>query len=157
MNAFNKMKSPSAIQKFYEEDLNQALSLEKSSYLTPWSKESFISAIRNPNGVNLVYKVQDEVIGYITSFMVLDEVYITNLLVAPEHRENGIGRALLSHLIEKIKQKKGFHIILEVREGNVGAINFYKKMGFQFIGSRKKYYSDTNEDALVMKISFESG
>jgi ribosomal-protein-alanine N-acetyltransferase len=51
-------------------------------------------------------------------------------------------------------ERKGVHeFFLEVREGNMAAIRLYQQFGFEKIGKRKKYYAETNEDALVMCLS----
>ena len=138
-----------------EKDVDGILGMERSAFLTPWTSESFMSAIRDSNGINLVYKYEGDLVGYLTSFMVLDEAFITNLCVAPSHRRQGVAAVLLKFLIRKIKENKGRHIFLEVRERNDAAINLYKKLNFQLIGVRKNYYADTKEDALVMRFSLK--
>lgn len=142
-----------SIQVMSVEDLDPALALERSAFLTPWSRESFLNAIQNPNGINLVCKHKKEVVGYMTSFMVMDELYITNLLVAIDYQRQGIATELLKSVIRIVRIKKGVHLFLEVRENNSAAINFYKKLKFQLVGVRKRYYSDSKEDALVMKLT----
>lgn len=143
------------IQTMCEEDVDQILALERSSFLTPWSKQSFLNALRNPNGMNMVSRIKEESIGYITSFKVSDDVYITNLLIDEDHRRKGYATELLRVFLNTVQEKNGCHIFLEVREGNTAAISFYKKWGFRLVGVRKRYYSDTREDALVMKISLK--
>ena len=44
-------------------------------------------------------------------------------------------------------------VTLEVRKSNLVAINLYQKLGFEIVGTRKKYYSDNREDALIMTLS----
>jgi ribosomal-protein-alanine N-acetyltransferase len=144
------------IQVMGVDDLDMILNLESSSFLTRWSKESFLSALMNPDGINLVGLRQDEIIGYLTSFVVLDEVYITNLLVTPDYRRKGVATELLRLLIKKFREMRWHHVLLEVREGNIAAINLYKKMNFRLVGNRKEYYADTKEDALVMNFSLNN-
>ena len=41
-------------------------------------------------------------------------------------------------------------ITLEVRVSNAVAQNLYRKYGFTVVGTRRRYYSDNNEDAYIM-------
>lgn len=144
------------MQDMSEKDVDRILGMEGSAFLTPWTRESFISALRDRNGTNLICQYEGDVIGYLTSFMVLDEAFITNLCVELEYRKKGVATALLIFLINKVKLNRGAHIFLEVREKNVAAISLYKKIGFELIGVRKKYYSDTKENASVMRLSLQA-
>ena len=139
-----------------EKDIEWILGMERSAFLTPWSRESFVSAVRDSRGINLVCRYEGDLVGYLTSFVILDEAFITNLFVAPSHRRRGVGAALLKVLIQRVEKMKGRHIFLEVRERNHAAITLYKKSNFQLIGVRKKYCADAKEDALVMKFSLKS-
>ena len=141
------------IERMTEKDVAQILGLERSFFLTPWSKESFLSAVQDPLGINLICKVKGKVIGYVTSFMVLEEAYITNLLVERSHRRRGYATAMLHRVAQEVTRKKGKHLLLEVREGNFGAISFYREMNFRLIGVRKNYYAESQEDALLMELS----
>lgn len=144
------------IQDMSEKHVDRILGMEGSTFLTPWTRASFVSALRDRNGINLVCQYEGDVIGYLTSFMVLDEAFITNLCVELAHRKKGVATALLIFLINKVKLNRGAHIFLEVREKNIAAISLYRKVGFQLIGVRKKYYADTKEDASVMRLSLQT-
>lgn len=65
--------------------------------------------------------------------------------------------ACLSKIVATLKQKNIFFsnqelkkCFLEVRVSNFTAIAFYKKCGFAQISTRKAYYEDNKEDAVVM-------
>lgn len=142
-----------SVEAMTEADLDQILYLERSSFLMPWSRNSFLNAVGDTHGMNLVCRRGDALVGYVTAFIILDEVYITNLLVAARDRRRGYGTQLLRVFMNRVKERQGRHIFLEVREKNAQAIGFYEALNFQSVGVRKKYYSDTKEDALVMKLS----
>jgi ribosomal-protein-alanine N-acetyltransferase len=42
------------------------------------------------------------------------------------------------------------YMTLECRRSNLAAQSLYRKLGFQEVGLRKRYYADNGEDALVM-------
>jgi ribosomal-protein-alanine N-acetyltransferase len=74
---------------------------------------------------------------------------VLNLAVDPAWRRRGVGRTLLQ--VETARP--GCTLWLEVRAGNLTAINFYKSLGFQEISRRRSYYSGPQEDAIVMAFS----
>jgi ribosomal-protein-alanine N-acetyltransferase len=83
-------------------------------------------------------------------WVIIDEAHITNLAVHPEYRGKGIGRMLLKGMIDYGIKNGIESFTLEVRESNLIAINLYSQLGFKKAGIRKGYYSDTNENALIM-------
>ena len=83
-----------------------------------------------------------------------DFLEITVLATSVEFRKQGLQTALLSELI-RIACAKNKYILLEVHEENLGAINFYRRLGFYLLSTRKSYYTD-GRAALVLKHSFEN-
>ena len=134
-------------------DINSIFEIEKASYGEHhWSRESFLNELGNNIGFYLVARppLSDEVVGYLGSWMIVDECHITNVAVKPDLRRQKIAEQLLIELIDKCYEKMIKYITLEVRVSNVPAINLYEKFGFKSVGVRKKYYQDNNEDALIM-------
>ena len=80
----------------------------------------------------------------------MEEAHITNIAVAPEFRRKHIGEALLRKTIDVCYSNMVKYITLEVRVSNTPAIGLYEKYGFKSFGTRKGYYQDNNEDALIM-------
>ena len=72
------------------------------------------------------------------------------MAVRPEFRGKGIGKALISELLSLCSKDGITSFTLEVRESNIVAQNLYKSFGFIEEGKRKAYYSDNNEDAIIM-------
>ncbi len=90
------------------------------------------------------------VVGYGGIWLTLDEAHITTIASATEMRGYGIGELLLNGLIDLGLELGTRYMTLEVRLSNVVAQNLYLKYGFEARGTRKRYYTDNNEDALVM-------
>ncbi len=91
----------------------------------------------------------EKLVGYAIILDSIDIFEIVKIGVETEFRKQGIGEILLKDIISK--SPKSIH--LEVRESNLPAIKLYKKMGFENIFKRKKYYGDTGEDAIVMALN----
>ena len=126
--------------------IEQIFNLEKKIFKNSAFNKSYIETlIKGNNSFVYVYLIEDKICGYL---MVLDSIDVYEILAIAtikEYRNKGIAQELL----DKIKTK---NIFLEVRESNQVAINFYKKNKFKEISVRKNYYSEPNENAIIMKL-----
>ena len=77
------------------------------------------------------------------------ECYLDNIAVFPEHRRQGVAKALLLELENRAKRRNGEFLSLEVRASNREAIALYQAMGFQEAGRRKNFYTAPQEDGLI--------
>ncbi len=82
--------------------------------------------------------------------MFLGEAHITNIAVLPHYRGQGYGEAVCRTLIQEAALVDIDKVTLEVRASNTTAQNLYLKLGFYSAGRRPGYYTDTNEDAVIM-------
>ncbi|MBQ7450347.1 ribosomal protein S18-alanine N-acetyltransferase [bacterium] len=134
-------------------DIDAIFEIEKSAYGEHhWSKESFFNELQNNIGYYLVaYEPTTKtIVGYLGSWMIVDECHITNVAVDLRLRRQKIAEQLIVALINHCYEQFIKYITLEVRVSNIPAIALYEKFGFKSIGVRKKYYQDNNEDALIM-------
>lgn len=135
------------------DDLDDVMEIERLSFVSPWTKRLFEETLISPISLSLVIKKDAETMGYIILYSVVDEAHILNIAIHPGFRVKGYASSLMQYVLDYF-EKKGVHeFFLEVREGNVAAITLYQRFGFVKIGKRKKYYAETNEDALVMCLS----
>lgn len=134
-----------------EEDIDDIVEIEKEAFSTPWSKESFITEIRdNLLAKYLVAEIDERVVGYGGIWLILNEGHVTNIAVRESHKGKGIGNMIVEGLICYCISQGIENMTLEVRKSNYIAQNLYKKYGFMEYGIRPKYYSDNNEDAIIM-------
>ncbi|MBR6098878.1 ribosomal protein S18-alanine N-acetyltransferase [bacterium] len=149
MNA-NKLRIK--IRPMLKSDINDVVAVEEESYgKHHWSRESFFNELSN-DLAHYFCAINEEgkLIGYIGTWQIIEEAHITNISVKPDFRRNKIGEALLHVAIENCYKNGIKYITLEVRVSNEKAINLYSKYGFKSLGTRKEYYQDNNEDALIM-------
>ena len=144
------------ITAFSESDLDAVLRIEAESFDNPWGYLSFSEELSNRNALNLVVKREDAqnacpIIAYVISHIVLRDLYILKLAVSKGWRRLGVASHLLRKSIRVANQKDMKTAILDVRQTNRPAIALYRKHGFHPVGIRPNYYTDTREDALVMK------
>ncbi len=141
------------IRNMDKKDVDDVVRLEALSYGEHhWSKESFYNELANnlAHYYCAVNSETNELLGYTGCWHIFDEAHITTLSVHPDYRKKGVAQRLLFSVIDDCYKKKIKYITLEVRESNVPAISLYEKNGFKSIGTRKNYYQDNNENALIM-------
>lgn len=139
------------IREMTELDIKEVLEVEKESFTTPWSEESFKKEItENVLAVYIVAEVENKIVGYGGVWKILDEGHITNIAVRKDFRGLGVGDLLVMGIINYCTINKIPNITLEVRESNTVARNLYKKHGFEDLGKRPGYYADDNEAAIIM-------
>jgi ribosomal-protein-alanine N-acetyltransferase len=140
------------------EHIEQVLEIERTSFLTPWTKSMFLDGFNSPLSFHFVVSKSeargDVVICYIIFWMLMEEVHILNLATHPAYRRLGIACSLLYFSLDFAYQKGGIVYFLEVRRGNQAAIDLYQKVGFASWRVRRNYYADTGEDALIMRLFY---
>lgn len=124
--------------------------IEQRTNPSPWSEQTFRGEIANRDAEYFVVKEGDTVVGFGGYWKVIDEAHITTVAIDPDRQGAGLGRKLMESLLEHARAAGMTCATLEVRAGNQRAIALYEKLGFVACGVRKRYYSDTKEDALVM-------
>lgn len=140
------------------EDVPEVHALEEDIFPTPWSLKSYRFEVEhNPASEPLVVEARDgrsgvSIAAYIVPWLLVDEVHIANIAVAPRFRRLGLARRLLQHVLRRAARAGACSASLEVRAGNGAAQALYRGMGFEVVGRRKRYYRDNGEDALLMRL-----
>ncbi len=134
----------------------QIIEIENSSFPSPWSINAFKEEMKKSIS-HLWALIRDKkILGYICFWMFDTEIQIINLAVHPENRRQKLGQSMLKRMIEAGSSNGLQSIWLEVRPSNVPAKNLYTKFGFHEAGRRKRYYNDTNEDAIIMMLKLSA-
>ena len=133
------------------QDLDRIVEIEQLSFTLPWSRPSFYQELtNNPYARYIVMEHDGQIIGYCGMWLVMDEAHITNIAVLPQFRGKKLGEALMRQAMTLAREEGAQTMTLEVRVSNTVAQSLYRKLGFLNGGIRKRYYSDNQEDALVM-------
>lgn len=125
------------------------LETEQNIFILPES--SIKSDLENPNYYYFIAKLKNKIVGYIAISMLIDHIDILSIVVKKEYQRQGIAKNLLSFIMDFGKENHIEQCFLEVRESNLGAQMLYESFGFSLISTRKGYYSDTHENALIYK------
>ena len=142
------------IRPMSENDVSEVIAVERASYQFPWSEGIFRDCLR-VGYVCRVVTVNDTIIGYGVMSVGAGEAHILNLCIGESHRCRGVGRRLLSYLVERGAAAGMSEAFLEVRPSNTSAIRLYQSAGFEQVGMRRGYYQAVGgrEDAAVLKLA----
>ena len=137
-------------------DIPQAAELERLCFPDPWSERLLREQLENEGAAALAALGEEgTLLGYASLSVVLDEGYIANVAVRPEHRRQGIARALLEALRRLARSRRLAFLTLEVRASNAAAIALYESQGYREAGRRRGYYRHPAEDAIIMTLEFD--
>jgi ribosomal-protein-alanine N-acetyltransferase len=133
-------------------DIEPVMDVEPPSRMTPiqlreelerpWAR---VRVARGPSSSGS----RHDVVGFLISWHVADELHVLNVATHAAHRRRGVGRALMLESIAFAKEKRLRHVLLEVKRSNAAAIALYRSVGFFAMGIRSDYYPD-GEDAVEM-------
>jgi ribosomal-protein-alanine N-acetyltransferase len=146
-----------SIEPMRPEDLDSVLAIERASFPSAWSRESYVRELRNPCSYYIVAWLAGEVIGYAGMWVISGEAHISTLAVLPTRRRRGLGSYLLSYIIAEARRQGTSVITLEVRESNIPAQALYRRFGFQSLGLLREYYGDTGENGILMQKRISAG
>ncbi len=132
-------------------DLTAVQLIESASFVTPWPSQAYRQELEtNRLAMYLVALMGDTIVAYGGIWLMVDEAHITTFAVHPDYRRRRIGERLLLALLDLARDRSAREATLEVRLSNLPARRLYEKYGFRPVGIRPRYYTDNNEDALIM-------
>lgn len=137
------------IEELSLKDVDKIKKLETEQQINIISKDNILTDLQTNKTKYFILKSNEDIIGYIAFDMVLENMDIHSIVIDKDYQKQGHGTYLLKYVFEYAKKNKVSNIFLEVRKSNKKAINLYEKLGFEFINTRKRYYPDNFEDALI--------
>jgi len=133
------------------DDIPAVVELDKLSFALTWPERSFrFELTENTASRCWVYETNGKITGMIVAWLLVDEAHIATIATHPAHRRQGIARKLLTYTLRYMSKEGAVTSFLEVRESNTAAQEMYRKFGYEVVGRRKRYYKDTDEDAILM-------
>ena len=145
------------IRDMLPDDVPAVAAIERISFSTPWSENSFYSEVYGKYSIARVAVLNERIVGYVIARLILDEGHLFDLAVRPEFRMRGIARMLMEDVMRGLQINRCKAFFLEVRASNSAALKLYEEAGFRVIGTRKNYYKAPMEDACIMMLDLETG
>jgi len=132
-------------------DVREVMRIEQQSFTTTWPANAFYQELHdNKLAHYYVGRIDDKIVAYGGIWVILEDSHITTIAVDPGHRGRRHGEVMLVRLLDEAIARGASWMTLEVRESNEIAQALYRKYGFTTVSTRRGYYSDNNESALVM-------
>lgn len=139
-------------------NMPEILAIENEAFSEyPWSEEDYVRVLRQRNCIGMVALdggPDGPVVGYVIYELHRNRLHILNFAVAPKFRKKNVGRQMLLKLVSKLSPARRNKIMLEVRETNLGALNFFKACGFRAVSVIRDFYEDATEDAFLMEFRY---
>lgn len=130
-------------------NIKDIISVESTLEHSILSLDSINQDITNDIYTYSVIEYNDNIAGYIAFSNCIDHTDLISIAINPKYRGLGLAKELINYMEIVCKNASLFPIILEVRSSNVAAISLYEKIGFKLINTRKNYYKNPLEDALI--------
>ena len=137
------------IRRLVYPDLPDVIAIERRVFPTPWSMAMFVLELSKQTGICLAAVSEGRLVGYLICSRYESVWHLMNLAVDADCQRMGLASQLLSELYDRVGDE-GARFTLEVRRSNAVAIHLYEREGFRAAGTRRRYYQDNGEDALVM-------
>lgn len=136
------------------DDVDAVMAIEVSVYEYPWTKRIMADCLRVGYRC-MVGEVDGTLAGYCIMSSGAGEAHILNLCVANEFQRRGLGKYLLTAMLDEARASDTENVFLEVRPSNYPAITLYEQLGFNQIGTRKDYYPAKHgrEDAVILALN----
>ncbi len=136
------------------EDIEAVLAIEQQSFTMPWTDAMFRSELQNERTSHMlvarVVQAGSPIVGYVGYRVVLDEMHVILIAVAPAWRQRGIARQMICQAMDQARAAGCRRATLEVRVSNTPAQQLYYSLRFAPVGTRPKYYMRPTEDALIL-------
>ena len=134
-------------------DLDTIMPLERQAFADPWTRRQYSNDLaENPLATYRVIRPANSstlpsILAWGGFWLLVDEAHIATVAVHPDFRGCGLGQLLMVDLMDEAQAQGARVATLEVRAGNLLAQKLYAKLGFDVVGTRRKYYRDAEDDA----------
>lgn len=133
------------------QDMRSVTEIENHSFEYPWSETEFITALRQRNCIGMVAEINEQVVGFMVYELHKARLEVLSIAVHQDFRKRGVGKAMIYKLISKLSYERRNKISLMVRESNLDALNWLKRLGFRALGITSNFYEDSTDDAIQMR------
>jgi len=151
------LKVPPPLEPMRLGDLEAVMGIERAVFPSPWSPRAFrydLSMDQHAHYSVLRGWMQGmpPLLGYVGFWLWDEEAHIGTFAVHPDWQGRGLGEWIMLGAIRQAIKLRVELVTLEVRTSNLKAQALYQKLGFETVGRRRRYYSDSGEDALIMTL-----
>jgi ribosomal-protein-alanine N-acetyltransferase len=135
-------------------DMPEVLQIEGEGFEFPWPEEEFVRCLRRRNCIGMVAEHDDNVVGFMIYELQKTKLHVNNFAVSKLYRRRSVASQMVQKLIGKLSAQRRTRILLEVRETNLAAQFFFRRMKFRAVSVLQDFYDDTTEDAYLMQYRY---
>jgi len=147
------MASPVQIIPATLDDLPDLVRLEEACFSAPWTRKMLVAELTGNQFAHfLVARDAGGIVGYLCYWIVFEEVRLMNLAVIDSMRRRGIAASLVEEALRTGLAQAATRAVLEVRASNQAALALYRRFGFVEVSTRRQYYTNPIEDAVLMEL-----
>lgn len=139
-------------------DAAELAQLAAECFAQPWSERQLADELAQPppSGIlvvraRLAARPACRAVALCACRVIVDELHVLDVAVAPDARRQGLARLLLGLALRTGARAGARVALLEVRAGNAAALALYESLGFRAAGRRREYYRSPVEDALLLE------
>lgn len=132
-------------------DMQSIEQIERTSFEFPWSESDFCRVMRRRDVTSLACEVGEDLVGYMIYAVTKSKLQLLNFAVHPNHRRRGVGTSMVQRLIAKLSPHRINRIELLVIETSMGALSFFRSVGFVATRLIRSPYEETNADGIAMR------
>ena len=146
------MSELATVRRALADDLPTLLAIERAAFATPWTEDQIRAELETASAEVLLLEDPPGVpSASAVSHLVIDEGELLRIAVLPAARGRGLGRRLLSAVLERLAARGATICHLEVSAGNLAARRLYRSAGFHAVGRRLAYYGDGCDAELLAR------
>ncbi|MCK4547440.1 MAG: ribosomal protein S18-alanine N-acetyltransferase [Candidatus Eisenbacteria sp.] len=139
------------IRRMQAGDVPGVVDIERRAFAMAWTCEMFLKEIAaSADSVPLVMHLEGRLVAYAILWRVGRRFHVANIAVDERYQRRGLGTLLIRRVFEEALKRDCSRVSLETRVSNRVAINLFRKVGFRTVTVSHGYYTDNDEDALVM-------
>ena len=135
-------------------DMPEVFAIENHSFQFPWRETDFIRCLRQRHCIGMVAEQDKVVAGYMIYELQKARLHLLSMAVHKDYRLKGVGSAMVQKLIGKLSETRRSRIMLEIRETNLDAQLFFRRMGFRAVSVIRDFYQDTPEDTFLFSYRY---
>lgn len=137
-------------------DMPDVMAIEAGSNYQSWTEDVFLRCLRQNNCIGMVAECGDKVLGFMIYELHKHKMHLLNFAVHPDWRRREVGTQLMLKLVSKLSAHRRPRITVEVRENNLEAQLFFRKLNFSAVRLLSGFYEDSGEDAYLMEYAVKS-
>ena len=125
--------------------------IDEQCFKNPWTWEAMVFELSHPLSVSVIEWRDSMVVAFAVGRVIADEAEVMKIATLEKYRRQGIGRVMMTELLDKMRERGALTCYLEAASKNAAALGLYKSLGFEEISVRKLYYGD--DDAIAMRLT----